>query len=224
MAQLHQVMQLAPAVADQRMRDVLDRQRAAFNREGYVSAEVRIDRLTRLLALTVEHQDFIVDTMRADFGGERSREATLLGELLPTVQGIKQARKALRRWMRPQCRRINVPFGLLGGRAEVVHTPKGVVGIIAPWNLPFGLTIAPLTAALAAGNRAMVKPSQYTPQTSALCADLLGGEDETCKILAQGFVLSRSRREPEFFRDRWRHTIKAQFVMAEAVNVLRFIG
>jgi coniferyl-aldehyde dehydrogenase len=87
MAQLHQVMQLAPAVADQRMRDVLDRQRAAFNREGYVSAEVRIDRLTRLLALTVEHQDLIVDTMRADFGGERSREATLLSEFLPTVQG-----------------------------------------------------------------------------------------------------------------------------------------
>ena len=52
----------------------------------------------------------------------------------------------------------------------------------------------------------------------------LGGEDETCKILAQGFDLSWSGREPEFFRDRWRHTIKAQFVMAEAVNVLRFIG
>ena len=53
---------------------------------------------------------------------------------------------------------------------------------------------------------------------------MVGGEDETCKILAQGVDLSRSRREPEFFRDRWRHTIKAQFVMAEAVDVFRFIG
>ena len=64
-------------------------------------------------------------------------------------------------------------MNLLGGRGQVRYFPKGVIGIISPWNLPFGLTVAPLTSALAAGNRALLKPSEYVPETAALFADVV---------------------------------------------------
>ena len=64
-------------------------------------------------------------------------------------------------------------MNFLGGKGQVQHFPKGVVGIISPWNLPFGLTVAPLTSALAAGNRALLKPSEFVPETAALFAEIV---------------------------------------------------
>jgi hypothetical protein len=94
------------------------------------------------------------------------------------------------------------------------------------------LFLRPLSATLAyipGPSVPMAVPLKFSSSKNSqvperMTSEEMGGEDETCKILAQGVDLSRSRREPEFFRDRWRHTIKAQFVMAEAVYVFRFIG
>ena len=92
--------------------------------------------------------------------------------MLVSLDEIKHARRHLRRWMRPQRRSVNLSF--LPARGEVRYSPLGVVGIVAPWNYPFQLAIVPLTNALAAGNRAMIKPSEFTPTVSALLARMLG--------------------------------------------------
>ena len=87
-------------------------------------------------------------------------------EIMPTIQGIDYLRRNLRRWMRPRARRVAMQFR--PGTAKVVLQPLGVVGIISPWNYPAGLCLMPLATAVAAGDRAMVKPSEHTPKTSEL--------------------------------------------------------
>ena len=89
-------------------------------------------------------------------------------EIMPTVQGIDYLRRNVRRWMRPRARRVAMQFR--PGTARVVLQPLGVVGIVSPWNYPMSLCLMPLATAIAAGNRAMLKPSEHTPKTS----DLLG--------------------------------------------------
>lgn len=153
------------------MRDILERQRAAFLRDGPPPAAARRDALLRLKRLLTDHQDEIASAVSGDFG-HRSWHETLLADVFTTVSGIKHARRHVAAWMKPE--RRAVPLHFRPGRARVVYQPLGVVGIISPWNYPVGLALAPLTAALAAGNRAMLKPSEYTPATSALLARLLG--------------------------------------------------
>ena len=85
---------------------------------------------------------------------------------MPTVQGIDFLRKNLRRWMRPRTRRVALQFR--PGTAKVVLQPLGVVGVISPWNYPASLCLMPLATAIAAGNRAMLKPSEFSPKTSEL--------------------------------------------------------
>jgi coniferyl-aldehyde dehydrogenase len=145
-------------------------QREAFVRERYPSLAVRKDRLSRVLALVVEHEQAIVEAIDADFGG-RSPHETRLGELLVTANAARHALRHLRGWMRP--RRAPVSVALLPGRGEVRPQPLGVVGIISPWNYPFQLAIVPAIGALAAGNRVLLKPSELTPRTSALMAELV---------------------------------------------------
>lgn len=145
-------------------------QRAAFARERYPSLDVRRDRLRRLLALATENEAAIVAAIDADFGG-RSPHETRLGELYVTASGIRDALRHLAQWMKP--RRVPTPLALLPGRGEIRPQPLGLVGIISPWNYPFQLAIVPATGALAAGNRVLLKPSELTPRTSALLAELV---------------------------------------------------
>ncbi len=153
-------------------------QRAAFSRERYPSLQIRRDRLERLLSLTREHENAIVDAIDADFGG-RSPHETRLAEILVAANGIRDALRDLPRGMK--ARRVPTPLSLLPGRGEILPQPLGVVGIIAPWNYPFQLAIVPATGALAAGNRVLLKPSEMTPRTAALMAELVAArfsEDE----------------------------------------------
>jgi coniferyl-aldehyde dehydrogenase len=145
-------------------------QRAAFSRERYPTLEVRRDRLERLLSLTRKHENAIIEAIDADFGS-RSPHETRLAEILIGANGIRDALRDLPRWMK--ARRVPTPLALLPGRGEVLAQPLGVVGIIAPWNYPFQLAIVPATGALAAGNRVLLKPSELTPRTSALMAELI---------------------------------------------------
>jgi coniferyl-aldehyde dehydrogenase len=149
---------------------MLQRQREAFLREGPPSAAQRKQLLGRLRRTLMEHQDDIAAAVDRDFG-HRSRHETLLGETFVTVASIKHMIRHLASWMKPK--RRSVPFQFRPGHAQVVYQPLGVVGVISPWNYPVSLALAPLAAALAAGNRVMLKPSEYTPATSALLAQLL---------------------------------------------------
>src|SRR3546814_14745681 len=81
--------------------------------------------------------------------------------------------KHLTSWSKGEKRRPTFPLGLLGAKAEVVYQPKGVVGVVAPWNFPVGMVFVPMAGILAAGNRAMIKPSEFTEHVSALMARLV---------------------------------------------------
>ena len=184
----------------QNMREVFERQRSAFRSEGEVTYATRIDRLERLKALIVENnKEFALATKR-DFNGARSYEFSLFTEFAGKVQAIDYAIEHLEEWMKPEGRKSNPPMDELGGNSQVRYFPKGVIGIISPWNLPFGLTVAPLTSALAAGNRALLKPSEFVPETAALFAEVIPkyfSEDEVA-VVTGGEAISQDFAELPF--------------------------
>jgi len=162
------------------MHQALTRQRKAYLMDGPPSAEKRIDRLDRAIGLLVDHRDEITDALREDFG-HRSVHASLLTDVSGSLGPLKFAKENLRAWMRPEKRKLTPAIlGLFGARARVEFQPKGVVGIISPWNFPVQLTFGPLAGALAAGNRVMIKPSEFTPRSSDLMARMFRSAfDET---------------------------------------------
>ena len=149
------------------MQDVLARQRAAFMAELPVGLAVRKDRLARAAAMIADNADAFCDALSEDFG-HRSREQSMLTEIASSIAPIKHAIKSLDRWTRRDNRAVQFPLGLLGARAWVEYQPKGVVGVIAPWNFPVNLVMGPIAGIFAAGNRAMVKTSEFTARTAAL--------------------------------------------------------
>ena len=153
-------------------RALLEGQRAAFRADGIATPRVRRDRLTRALDLLVTHQSEICDAIAGDFT-RRPATLTRFADVLPSVLALKHARRHLRRWMRPQPQRLSLPAGAPGVRAEIMHQPVGVVGVISPWNFPIALTFGPLAGILAAGNRCLIKPSELTPAVSALMQQLM---------------------------------------------------
>jgi len=153
------------------MRDLLDTQRTAFMTELPVSLDVRRDRLKRAIAMVADNADRLCDALSEDFG-HRSREQSMITDIAASVGPLKHALKHLARWAKPQRKPVLFPLGLLGGRGHIEYQPKGVVGIIAPWNFPVQLVVSPLAGVFAAGNRAMVKTSEYTPVTSDVMAEL----------------------------------------------------
>lgn len=169
---------MATAVKDnaanesERMGVVLERQRASFTAAQPESLNVRRDRIDRAIALLVDHAEDFAKAVSEDFG-HRSREQTLMTDIMPSVSALKHAKKHLSAWSRPERRKVQFPLGLLGAKAEVVWQPKGVVGVVAPWNFPVGMVFVPMAGILAAGNRAMIKPSEFTENVSALMARLV---------------------------------------------------
>ncbi len=129
-------------------------QREAYLRDPYPSLEERRKRLRALERILLENTDAIVDAIRQDFGHRCAEESKIL-ELFPVVDGIRHTRKKLHKWMRPEHRHVSVLFAT--GSNRVIPQPKGVVGIVSPWNYPLFLTLSPLVSVLAAGNRAMMK-------------------------------------------------------------------
>jgi coniferyl-aldehyde dehydrogenase len=145
----------------------LQAQRLAFNSELPVSLTVRKDRLKRAAAMIADNADAFCDALSEDFG-HRSREQSMLTDVAASIAPIKHALRALDGWAKRDKRAVQFPLGLLGARAWVEYQPKGVVGVIAPWNFPVNLVMGPIAGIFAAGNRAMVKTSEFTPRTAAL--------------------------------------------------------
>ncbi len=153
-------------------------QRAAFARERYPDIATRKHRLARLAALVAENETRFVDSVNRDFG-HRSAHETRLAELYIVRSGIRHAQSHLAHWMNSE--RVATPLHLLPASARIERQPLGVAGIISPWNYPIQLALAPAVGALAAGNRVLLKPSELTPETSALLQELVAarfGEDE----------------------------------------------
>ena len=157
------------------MQVALDRQRKAFLTEGVVGAETRIDRIDRAINILEKHGSRFGDAMAADFG-HRSRDLSKQTDIDGSIEPLKYAKKHLRNWMTPEKRKVMFPLGLLGARARLEFQPLGVVGCISPWNFPVQLTFGPLAGIFAAGNRAMIKPSEFTVETSELMKNVFAEE------------------------------------------------
>ena len=183
----------------QNLEALVELQRSMFRAEGEVTYSTRIDRLKRLKALIIENKTEFAMTTKREFGGARSYEFSLFSEFASKVEAIDYSMKHLKEWMKPEKRKTNKPMNFLGGKSQVRHFPKGVVGIISPWNLPFGLTVAPLTSALAAGNRALLKPSEFVPETAALFAEVVPNyfpEDEVAVVTGGAAISQRFAELP----------------------------
>jgi len=157
---------------EQQMIATLTRQREDYLQEGVVTAETRIDRLQRGADVLIKYNTKLVDALNTDFTC-RPREVTLLTDIGAGIAPMKHAIKHVRKWMKPEKRPTMFPFNLLGGRSRVEYQPLGVVGVIAPWNFPVNMVFAPLAGVLAAGNRAMIKPSEFTPATAELLVEMI---------------------------------------------------
>ncbi|MCP4954050.1 MAG: coniferyl aldehyde dehydrogenase [Photobacterium aquimaris] len=154
------------------MHSLLNHQRESFKQAGYPELETRIDRLDRLLAMLKKYDRQICNAATEDFGS-RPYELSRLTEVFATVEHAKDALVHLAQWMKPEQRQAPSPAFEAGASAEVRYMPKGVIGIIGPWNFPVHLVLAPLVCVLAAGNRAMIKPSSVTPKTAQLIGEMI---------------------------------------------------
>lgn len=167
---------LYTAADDQQEMTVIDeallKQKQAFSHDPYLSAQTRINDLTKLKVAILEHQDKLVHALSKDFGC-RSVDDSKMGDLLPTIMGINYSIKHIKKWMKPSKRHVGLLFQ--PAKAFVMYQPLGVVGIITPWNYPLFLSLGPLTTALSAGNRAMIKMSEFTPATNEVIKTLLSG-------------------------------------------------
>ena len=145
-------------------------QRQAFAQAPNPSASERRAALGRVQQLLLDNQAVICAAISEDFGYRNAQETRLL-EIFPSLAEVKHARAHVARWMKPERKPVSIWFQ--PGRARVIKQPLGVVGVIVPWNYPLSLAVGPLIAALAAGNRVMVKMSEFTPAFGRLFADLL---------------------------------------------------
>jgi aldehyde dehydrogenase (NAD+) len=161
-----------------------------------LSLRWRLDQLRGIERFVEEREPEIAATLAEDLG--RSAMEAWLGDIASTKAEAAYARRNVKSWMRR--RRVSLPLSQLPGRAWVQYDPLGVALIIGPWNYPLYLSLAPLAAAVAAGNCAVIKPSELAPATSALLAELLpryvdpeavrvveGDAATTQDLLAQGF-------------------------------------
>ncbi|MEC8192502.1 MAG: coniferyl aldehyde dehydrogenase [Myxococcota bacterium] len=151
---------------------ILGHQQAAMQSEAVVTLATRIDRLDRAIDALVRNSDRAADALRADFGC-RPHAISKLVDVAASIEPLKYARRHVERWMSPERHTPMFPLNLMGASARVEYQPLGIVGIMAPWNFPMHTVFSPLSGVLAAGNRAMIKPSEYTPATAALMAEMI---------------------------------------------------
>ena len=137
---------------------------------GTMSYSNRIMQLRKLkTAVEVTFRDQIIEALHKDLN--KPRVEAELTEIYPIISEIKFAKSNLRQWMRKQ--KVDAPMSMLGSSSCYIYEPKGVCLIISPWNFPFNLTFGPLVSAIAAGNSVIIKPSEMTPNSSTLMAEII---------------------------------------------------
>lgn len=159
-------------------------QKSAFASEPFPSFETRRARLDALIHAVESNEKRLIEAVNADFSN-RSRHETLAAEIIVTVAAAKAVKRNLKRWMR--ARKVETPLHLKPAKSRIEPQPLGVIGIISPWNYPLQLAFSPAAAALGAGNRVLVKPSELTPATSAALRDIVRAEfDESVMAVVTG--------------------------------------
>ena len=183
------------------LHSVFAKQKAAYLKAPAPSAKERRDDLDKLAAALRKYKDELVDALNQDFSC-RSKAETMLAEIMVTLEGIAYNRKKLKKWMKPSRRHVGMLFAPASNK--VYYQPKGVVGIMVPWNYPVQLAAAPLAAALASGNRAVIKLSEFTPATNLVMQKMFGeffNEDQVALISGEAAVGA------EFSNLHWDHLI-----------------
>ncbi len=171
-------------------------QQRACKERPYPEEKLRKQQLKALKRAIINHQEKLLKAISADFGS-RSFDESLLADILPTINHINYTLSNLRHWMRSEKRKISMLFQPAKGR--IMYQPVGVVGIMAPWNYPVNLCFAPLIAALAAGNRAMLKPSEYSPYCNRVMNEIVQEaftSDEVCLIEGDASVADQFSQLP----------------------------
>jgi acyl-CoA reductase-like NAD-dependent aldehyde dehydrogenase len=190
------------AGAVEELHEIVARQREAFLADPFPSLDERRALLGALAAMVMSHRQQIEDAMSADFGVHPTL-ATDLIEVLGVAGRAAYAAEQLEAWMTPELRYSDpVLFG--SGRAFVQPQPKGVMGNISPWNFPFDLSVGPLVEMLAAGNRVVLKPSEYTPACSEVLRDMIRStfDRDRVDVAVGGLELAKA-----FTRVRWDHLL-----------------
>ena len=159
------------------MKRVLELQKQLNITEGAPSAAVRADRLDRCMAMVSAYKKEIVESMQDDFGN-RDPIMSATTEVDSVIGPMVHAKKNLKKWMKSEKRKASIAgtgplLSLTGAKAVINYQPKGVVGVISPWNFPVNLALAPLAGIIAAGNRVMLKPSELTPSSSDLMKKMI---------------------------------------------------
>ena len=158
-------------VSPEHLATLFAQQYGASRSDTMTPLDVRLGRLTRLRELLLANQQVIAQAISADFGSRSTHETQLL-EFVPSLATLSDALRHTRRWMKPRRRRTALWYQ--PGSSRLLPQPLGVVGVVVPWNYPLALSVGPLAAAFAAGNRAMVKLSETTPAFGALFERLIG--------------------------------------------------
>ena len=177
---------MTPTSRATNLQDLFNAQYAASRQHIDVPLEIRRNRLLRMKTLITDHGAALAQAVQSDFG-VRSQQLTEIADLFVLRSLLSHTLKNLPKWMKPQ--KVSTPIYLQPASAYLQRQPLGVVGVVSPWNYPVQLALGPVITALAAGNRVMLKPSELTPATSALMADLIGkvfGPDEVCVVLGGG--------------------------------------
>jgi len=185
-------------VSRDRIDRVYEAQQRARARVAATTARERIAKIRRLHDALLAHRDDIRAALWADY--RKPAAEVDLSEIFPVVQEARFAARRLKKWMKP--RRVATPLALFGSRSRIVYEPKGVVLIIAPWNFPFNLTLGPLVSAVAAGNCAVLKPSEMTPNATACMTRILAevfDEDEVAVVEGDASVAEA------LLRKKWDH-------------------
>src|SRR5271163_2447724 len=151
--------------------------------EPPATQDQRCDRLARLRSVVADNEARFRDAISADFGNRSAVETTIAEALFLYVE-IRHATKHLKKWMAP--RRVHTALQFMPGKNRLIPQPLGVVGIIAPWNYPLQLTLAPAIGALAAGNRVMIKPSELTPRFAALLQEVIAQKFDATELMVTG--------------------------------------
>lgn len=203
-----------------RLKELFARQKDAYRKSPMPSADQRIAHLKALKDITIKYQDQLAAAVNEDFSC-RSKDETLLAEILTSVEGINMAIKKTRKWMKPSKRAVGMLFA--PAKNEVRYQPLGVVGIIVPWNYPIFLVIGPLVAALSAGNRAMIKMSEFTPTLNKVIKTMLAEvfeENRVCIIEGEADAAIAFTEQPFDHILFTGSTTVGRFVMAAAAKNL----
>lgn len=166
-------------MSESRLLPIFNAQCAAFAHHRNPDVDTRIERLRRLRGLIFDNRHALIEAVNKDFGS-RATEESRLAEIGATVENLDYAIKRVHGWIKPRRRSASKWFK--PAQNYVVPQPLGVIGVMAPWNYPVNLSIAPLASAVAAGNRAMVKMSEATPATTALLMKLIGSAFDASEI------------------------------------------